>query len=113
MDRGRRAKIFAPFDALDGYSESIDSKNVEYVGRIELEEADRIELNRRLQILRSLTFNLQQQIGPGQSGESERPLLRAMHRPEPLCMADVGPVPDCYRDLLEGRSGGDGGNQNR
>ena len=57
MDRGRRAKIFAPFDALDGYSESIDSKNVEYVERIELEEADRIELNRRLQILRTLTYN--------------------------------------------------------
>ena len=57
MDRGRRAKIFAPFDALDGYSESIDSKNVQYVERIELEEADRIELNRRLQILRSLTYN--------------------------------------------------------
>ena len=57
MDRGRRAKIFAPFDALDGYSDSIDSKNVEYVERIELEEADRIELNRRLQILRTLTYN--------------------------------------------------------
>ena len=57
MDRGRRAKIFAPFDALDGYSESIDSKNVEYVERIELEEADHIELNRRLQILRALTCN--------------------------------------------------------
>ena len=57
MDRSRRAKIFAPFDALDGYSESIDSKNVDYVERIELEEANRIELNRRLQILRSLTYN--------------------------------------------------------
>lgn len=57
MDRRRRAKIFAPFDALDGYSESIDSKNVEYMERIELEEADRIELNRRLQILRALTYN--------------------------------------------------------
>ena len=57
MDRRRRAKIFAPFDALDGYSDSIDSKNVEYVERIELEEADHIELNRRLQILRALTCN--------------------------------------------------------
>ena len=60
MDRRRRAKIFAPFDALDGYSDSIDSKNVAYVERIELEEADRIELNRRLQILRSLTCNSKQ-----------------------------------------------------
>lgn len=57
MDRRRRAKIFAPFDALDGYSDNIDSKNVEYVERIELEETDRIELNRRLQILRALTYN--------------------------------------------------------
>lgn len=57
MDRRRRAKIFATFDALNGYSDSIDSKNVEYVERIELEEADRIELNRRLQILRALTYN--------------------------------------------------------
>ena len=46
-----------PFDALDGYSESIDSKNMEYIERIDLEEDDRSELNRRLQILRSLTFN--------------------------------------------------------
>lgn len=57
MDRGRRAKIFAPFDALDGYSESIDSKNIEYVERIDLEEDDRRELNRRIQILHALTYN--------------------------------------------------------
>ena len=57
MDRRRRAKIFAPFDALDGYSDSIDSKDVEYVERAVLEEDDRIELNRRLQILRTLTYN--------------------------------------------------------
>ena len=57
MDRRRRAKIFAPFDALDGYSDSIDSKDVEYVEWAVLEEDDRIELNRRLQILRTLTYN--------------------------------------------------------
>ena len=57
MNRRRRAKIFAPFDALDGYSDSIDSKNVEYVERIELDDADRIELDRRLQILLQLTYN--------------------------------------------------------
>ena len=57
MERGKRAKIFAPFDALDGYSDSINSKNVEYVERLELEETDRIELNRRLQILQGLTYN--------------------------------------------------------
>ena len=49
MDRGRRAKLFAPFDALDGYSESIDSKNIE--------EYDRRELDRRIRILHELTYN--------------------------------------------------------
>ena len=57
MDRHRRAKIFAPFDALDGYSESIDSKNIEYIERIDLEEDDRQELNRRIKILHMLTYN--------------------------------------------------------
>ena len=57
MDRGRRAKLFAPFDALDGYSESIDSKNIEYVERIDLEEEGRRELDRRIRILHGLTYN--------------------------------------------------------
>ena len=57
MDRRRRAKLFAPFDALDGYSASIDSKNIEYVERVDLEEDDRTELNRRIRILRGLTYN--------------------------------------------------------
>ena len=57
MDRGRRAKLFAPFDALDGYSESIDSKNIEYIERIDLEEDDRRELDRRIRILHELTYN--------------------------------------------------------
>jgi hypothetical protein len=30
MDRVHRAKIFAPFDALDGYSELIDKKSRTY-----------------------------------------------------------------------------------
>ena len=57
MDRRRRAKLFAPFDALDGYSVSIDSKNIEYVERVDLEEDDRRELDRRIRILRGLTYN--------------------------------------------------------
>ena len=57
--------------------------------------------------------HLQRQTGKGQSGESERPLLHAMHRPEPLRVADAGTVSDRHRDLLEGRSGGDGCDQNR
>ena len=57
MDRGKRAKIFAPFDALDGYSESIDGKNVEYVERIELEEYEKNRLDHRFRILQTLTRN--------------------------------------------------------
>ena len=57
MERGKRAKIFAPFDALDGYSAAIRSKDVEYTGRIELSEEDSEELSRRLDILHNLTRN--------------------------------------------------------
>ena len=57
MERGKRAKIFAPFDALDGYSESIDSKNVEYEDRVELDDYDKSRLDHRFRILRDLTRN--------------------------------------------------------
>ena len=57
MDRRRRAKLFAPFNALDGYSATIDSKDIEYVERIGLEEDDRRELDRRIRILHGLTYN--------------------------------------------------------
>lgn len=33
MDRQHRAKIFSPFDALKGYDEAIESKEVQYVER--------------------------------------------------------------------------------
>lgn len=57
MDRGKRAKLFAPFDALDGYSESIAGKDAAYTDRLCPDERDREEINRRLTILRGLTFN--------------------------------------------------------
>ena len=57
MDRGKRAKIFAPFDALDGYSESIAAKNVQYVERIQLEEYEKNRLDNRFRILQTLTRN--------------------------------------------------------
>lgn len=57
MERGKRAKLFAPFDALDGYSESLARKEEEYVDRVELDEEQRQELNRRLAILRQLAPN--------------------------------------------------------
>ena len=36
MDRGHRAKIFAPFDALKGFNEAVSAKDVLYEDRIEL-----------------------------------------------------------------------------
>ena len=57
MDVGHRAKIFAPFDALKGFSEAIASKDVLYENRIELMPEDAEELSRRLSILHNLTFN--------------------------------------------------------
>ena len=64
MELGKRAKIFAPFDALDGYSDAVRSKDVEYVDKIDLTEVglaedDRDELSRRLGILSSLTCTSQ------------------------------------------------------
>ena len=57
MERGKRAKIFAPFDALDGYSDCIASKQVQYCRKIELDDAEKEDLNHRLSILHNLTFN--------------------------------------------------------
>lgn len=57
MDVGHRAKIFAPFDALKGFSEAVAAKDVRYVEHVELQDEDREELNRRLGILHNLTWN--------------------------------------------------------
>ena len=57
MDQGKRAKVFAPFDALDGYGESISEKNTVYTDKIILDESEKEELNRRLTILHNLTYN--------------------------------------------------------
>ena len=57
MDTGRRAKIFAPFAALRGFDAEILSKDVIYEEKRLLEESDRVELDRRLNILHNLTFN--------------------------------------------------------
>ncbi len=57
MERGKRAKIFSAFDALDGYGETIDGKNTVYTDRITPDESEKEELNRRLTILHQLTCN--------------------------------------------------------
>lgn len=40
MDVGRRAKIFAPYDALKGFHEAVDAKNVLYRDKADLSEED-------------------------------------------------------------------------
>ena len=60
MDLGKRAKIFAPFDALRGFSEMVASKTVAYEPRRELANEDRLELSRRLAVLRNLTYTSRQ-----------------------------------------------------
>ena len=57
MDYGRRAKIFSPFDALKGFNEAVAAKEVLYEYKRELSDNEKEELNRRLLILQSLTFN--------------------------------------------------------
>ena len=57
MTTGRRAKIFSPFDALKGFSDAISSKDILYYERRELNSDDRKEVDRRLHILKGLTFN--------------------------------------------------------
>ena len=71
MELGQRAKMFAPFDALDGYSDAVRGKDVEYVEKIDLTknglaEEDREELSRRLEILHNLTYTGRQ----GRTGSS-------------------------------------------
>lgn len=57
MDVGKRAKIFAPFDALRGFSAAIIAKNAIYDYQRELSQDDQAELDRRLNILHNLTWN--------------------------------------------------------
>ena len=57
MDPGKRAKIFAPFDALRGFSAVIIAKTAIYDYQRELSEDDQVELDRRLTILHNLTWN--------------------------------------------------------
>ena len=57
MEPGRRAKIFAPFDALDGFDARIAARQTVYEPRREPGESEREELNRRLGVLARLTRN--------------------------------------------------------
>ena len=57
MKLEKRAKIFSPFDALKGFSEAVAEKEVQYVARRVLAEEEQEELDRKLQLLRRLTFH--------------------------------------------------------
>ena len=55
METGRRAKIFAPFDALRGFSDALGRQDVPYVERIVLEEDGQRRLDRQLKVLAERT----------------------------------------------------------
>ena len=57
MDVQRRAKIFAPFDALRGFGEAVAAKRELYEDECILEVEEAEELDRRLGILKNLTWN--------------------------------------------------------
>ena len=53
MDPGRRAKIFAPFDALVGFDDAIASKQVLYEPKRRLSEEEKERLNKKQRPQRS------------------------------------------------------------
>lgn len=57
MEPGRWAKIFAPFDALDGFDEAVSAKDILYCARKELSEIEKEELDQKLSVLHALTRN--------------------------------------------------------
>lgn len=59
MSISQRAKIFAPYDALAGFSGEVKKKEIPYEPKRILDADETWELNRRLNILHGLTFNRQ------------------------------------------------------
>ena len=57
MDHIHRAKIFAPFDALTGFDDIIESKRVLYEEKHELSETETNDINEKLSLLYSLAYN--------------------------------------------------------
>lgn len=55
MACGNRAKIFAPFDALAGFSQRIADKQILYMEKRILTEEEREALDKKIRVLRSLT----------------------------------------------------------
>ena len=69
MPCSRRAKLFAPFDALKWFNERIAAKEVLYEQKHLLSETEKEELDRKLAILHKLTFSKK-------AAEKNRPLVR-------------------------------------
>lgn len=57
MDHVHRAKIFAPFDALAGFDEAINSKLVQYCEQRTLSNEEKSKIDAALAALHSLTYN--------------------------------------------------------
>ena len=57
MDQGHRAKIFAPFAALDGFEDTLETKNILYSPETYLSDEEQSEINTRLTLLSELTKN--------------------------------------------------------
>ena len=72
MSNGRRAKIFSPFDALKGFSDAVDRKNILYEEQRGLSPEAREELDRKLGILHGLTYN-------GRMARANRPEIRVTY----------------------------------
>lgn len=60
MERGRRAKLFSAFDALDGYSASIARESLLYVPRRTLSEDQTAWIEERLHMLKGKCPNRRQ-----------------------------------------------------
>ena len=68
MDITHRAKIFAPFDALTGFSECIAGKEILYREKRALSEGEKEELDRKVSVLCRLTHN-------GKAARKNRPQI--------------------------------------
>ena len=68
MDHGKRAKIFAPFDALKGFSDAVAAKETLYENRKELDDDTKEDIDRKLGILHRLTVN-------GRAARENKPVI--------------------------------------
>ena len=57
MPASRWAKIYAPFDALKGFNEAIQAKNLQYEEKRILDEDEQAQLNRKIRLLKELVPN--------------------------------------------------------